>query len=674
VHGLLLARVSPGESWFYGDRIRIEGNLETPSSSETFDYQEYLAHQNIYSVMNNARGIVLLHNQANPLLSAIYTIRQSALEHIYEFFPDPEASLMAGILLGIRTGIPSEIDDAFRDTGTSHIIAISGFNISILAGLFTFVFCKILGRRYGLILTIVAIVLYTIMVGAGAAVVRAAFLAGLGLFGYEVGRRQTGVNSLAIIAAFMVLIFPGTLWDIGFQLSFAATLGLILYADLFLESFNKVAGKLLPPESLHRLAGPVGAYFLFTLAAQVTTLPLTMYYSGNLSLSALIANPLVLPAQPPLMVTGGISTLVGFLSTTLGQWLAYVTWPFPAYTIRIVEWLAGFSAGVLHTGRIELPLLLLYYFSLFGWSFVRWLKAKEAALTPGEDGREQTKEKPGRLLRTWIYFSQRPWLPLLAISILTVFTWRAVLSAPSGKMEITILNVGSGEAILIRTPDGRNLLINGGSSGLALADALGRRLPPEQRHFDWWVVANGDEESVAGLSPILDRYPSDHVLWAGPTHGSYASRQLWEKLTEKSIPVTLAENGHELKLGEGASLQILVVSSRGATLLLTWENFRLLMPIGIDFDAIEELRPQISPLSALLLAESGYAPLNPDSWLKTLAPQVVFLSVAADDRQGLPDHEVLDSLKGYTVLRTDQNGWIELTTDGEQMWVEVEQK
>ena len=158
VSGLLLARVDPGGSWRYGDQVRLTGTLEEPFSNETFNYRDYLAHQDIYSVMDSARGIALLHDQGSPLLSAIYSFRQSALERIYKFFPDPESSLLAGILLGVRTGLPQKVAEAFRLTGTSHVIAISGFNITILAGLFTFVFRRLLGRKRGMALTVLLVI------------------------------------------------------------------------------------------------------------------------------------------------------------------------------------------------------------------------------------------------------------------------------------------------------------------------------------------------------------------------------------------------------------------------------------------------------------------------------------------------------------------------------------
>jgi competence protein ComEC len=156
--------------------------------------------------------------------------------------------------------------------------------------------------------------------------------------------------------------------------------------------------------------------------------------------------------------------------------------------------------------------------------------------------------------------------------------------------------------------------------------------------------------------------------------GTYAARELRQVLAEEQIAIVTVQDGQELDLGKGARLQVLSANKRGAVLLLEWDRFRLLLPIGLDFEGMEALveDKQQGPVTALLLAESGYAPLNPPDWIARWNPQVVLLSVAADDRDGLPDVETLEAVEGYTLLRTDQNGWIQISTDGEQMWVEVE--
>jgi len=131
-----------------------------------------------------------------------------------------------------------------------------------------------------------------------------------------------------------------------------------------------------------------------------------------------------------------------------------------------------------------------------------------------------------------------------------------------------------------------------------------------------------------------------------------------------------------LDLGNGAILQVLAVGPRGSVLLLEYKNFRGLLPIGMSFEAMDELRngASIGPVSVLSLADSGYAPSNPPEWINNLNPELILLSVEAGDKDGMPDAEVLETIKDYSLLRTDESGWVEISTNGEQMWVTAERK
>ncbi len=654
VSGVLQARLTSSGAWRYGDRLQVQGRLETPPVLEDFSYRDYLARQGVYSLMNQASARLLLHDQGNPLLAWVYALKARALATVYRIFPDPEASLLAGILLGVETGIPEPVQQAFQATGTSHIIAISGFNITILAGLFSTLFVRLLGKRRRFLaagLSVAAIGLYTVLVGAEAAVVRAALMGALALFARQVGRQQDGLNSLVLVAALMALANPNLLWDVGFQLSFMATLGLVLYATPLSEAFLRLASRRLSINAAQHLAGPVGEYVLLTFAAQITTLPVIAYHFNRISLVAFLVNPLILPAQPPVMIVGGLALLAGLVFQPLGQLLAYLAWPFVVFTIRVVELFAPFPGAMLELGQIALPLILLYYALLFAWTFARpSLRARLSGLKPGT--------------------------ALLGLGLVVVLVWRSLLAIPDGRLHLTMLDVGSGDAFLIQTPTGRYLLIDGGPSTRALSDALGRRLPLEQRRLDWLVVAGTSSEQIAALPDILSRFTPDQALWAGAPLGTAAARDLQIALGGAAIPIHTAEAGQVLDLGQGARLQVLGASRSGAVLLLEWKNFSTLLPIGLDEDLrqslLEDLGP--TPVNALLLANSGAAELNPPEWLQVWEPQVVLLSVGAGDRRARPALETLETVQGYTLLRTDQNGWVRLSTDGERMWVEVEKK
>lgn len=648
VRGMLLVRASALGDWRYGDRLRLQGRLQTPPEFEDFSYREYLARQGVYSYMANARLWLVERGKGNPVLDLIYALKARALEMVYRLYPDPEASLLAGILLGVESGIPAGVRQAFQDTGTAHVIAISGFNVAIVGGLFASLFLRLLGARRRFLaaaLSAAAIGFYAVLVGAEPSVVRAAIMGSFSLFAVQLGRRQDGLNSLAFVAALMAVFNPLLLWDVSFQLSFMATLGLVLYAGPLAETFTHLASSRLPAATAQRLAKPVGEYLLFTVAATLTTMPVIAYHFRSISLSAFLANPLILPAQPPIMTLGGLSAAFGLLWQPLGQLLAYLTWAFLAYTIRAVELLAQLRSGVILLGEVPLAWILAYYAALL-LATVASPRLKNAAA----------------LLK--------PSLALAGLSALTVVVWQAALRAPDGRLHLTVLDVGRGDAMLVQTPQGRYILVDGGSSAVKLSDALGRRLPLFHRRLDWLVVAAPGAEQIGALPQALERFPPAQALWAGDDTPNRLARQLQEKLAAIGIDPATALPGQALDLGEGALLRVLKVGEKDAVLFLDWGNFRALLPLGMDEVMLREMLadPTFPLATALLLAEGGAAALNPPEWIAKLQPQVVLLSSAA------PDSQTLEALQGYMLLRTDRNGWIEITTDGEQMWVEVERK
>lgn len=655
---LMLVRVSNNQTFEYGGVIRLRGKLKTPPENEDFSYRDYLAAQGIHSYMTSAEVTVLPGNRGNVIVAALYAFKQKSLDNIHRMFPDPESSLLAGILLGVDTGLTRELQQAFKNTGTAHIIAISGFNISIIAGIFFAFFSKFLGDRRGAAVAILGIVLYTFVVGADAAVVRAAIMGSLALFARQVGRRQVAVNTLLFVAAAMCVVNPLYIWDVGFQLSFFATLGLILYATPFSEFANRMLTKYFPTSAAEKTAELFSEFVLLTLAAQLTTIPIMAYHFQRISLVSFIANPFILPAQPAVMILGGLAVLLSHVWIVLGQAVAWITYPFVLYTIRVVEIFDRIPHGTLFLGEVSIWFTILFYAALLSLT-VGWSTFKEGIRSLGQ--RAGAVGVGGALV-------------ILILALLLVS--RAAVAIPDRLLHVTFLSVGSADAVLIKTPSGKSVLINGGPSVTILSDELGRRVSTFNRKLDWLVIASTEEDQVAALPRVLERYPPDQVLWSGNEQGSFSSRVLDEFLTLQAVPTTIAERDQTLDLGEGATLRVLAAGSRGSVLFIEWQNFRALLPAGMSFEALDELRngASVGPVSVLMLADSGYAPSNPPEWIANLNPELVILNVAAGDVDGLPDGEVLETIKEYALLRTDQNGWIEITTNGEQMWVNVERQ
>ncbi len=347
----------------YGDRLVLRGKLVRPQSGGTFSYRDYLARHGICALLQRAQVVERLPGQGGFWgARLLYGVRSWARQRLEGLLPEPQASLLVGILLGTRAGIPSEVQEAFSRSGTSHILAISGWNITIVAG-FLAAAGRFLPRRLSPFLAASGILLYTLFVGAGAAVLRAAFMGLLYVLAREVGRPGHGPTALMAAAWAMTLWDPLLLWDTSFQLSFSATMGMLVFVPIWMESLARWP---------RFLAESLAA----TLASQLLTWPLMALYFRQFSLVVPLANLLACPALSPLMLLGTLTLLLATLPG-LGTILQGLTWLVASYMLGVVEWSGGLPWAALPLPPLGVGFLVAYYAAI-GW----WYKGHRSAGCP----------------------------------------------------------------------------------------------------------------------------------------------------------------------------------------------------------------------------------------------------------------------------------------------------
>jgi competence protein ComEC len=499
--------------------------------------------------------------------------------------------------------MPAVLTAAYQATGTAHIIAISGFNMAVLSGLFLGLFSKLLTRWWAALAAVVSLAGYSLLVGGGASVLRAAIMCALAITAAQIGRTAGAFNALMLSAGVMCLFDPNLPWDVSFQLTFAATAGLMLYAGPLQGWFAGWARRRLPGWLADRIVAPVGEYLLCTLAAQLTTLPLIVWHFGRLSLSSLLANPLVLPPQAPLMVLGGLAVFFGLLWEPLGRLFALLAWPLAAYTNRVVEGLAQLPGGQIVLGPDGAVLVAVLCALVMAAALLR-----------------------ERLRTAWGLV--RPALVLLLLAGLALFTWRAALSAPDARLHLTILDVQGGPAVLLRSPQGQTLLIGGADNASALESALGRRLPPVGARLDGLLLAW--PQGAAGLAGTLAVVPAAQVFSCLDLSGA----PLDAVFQAGSLPVQDMSAQRELRLGAQVRVEAAAQTDLGCALRVRMGRFDLLLP----------------------------GALAPDQFpAGTQAPSALVA--------GVSDAQVWQQA-GRRVLTPPPGGWLELQTDGAQLWLE----
>ena len=692
VEGLVLVRADRYPTFAYGDRLRVTGPLETPSEGDDFSYREYLARQGIHSLMRRARVRRIGSGEGNPLYAALLAFKGRAQATIAAILHEPAASLLTGILLGVETGIPDDLMADFSATGTTHIIAISGFNITIIAGIFAGLSQRLVGPRRATWVAIVGVLVYTLFVGGSAAVVRAAVMGTLYLLGKHLGRATFAPVSLAAAAMLMTALNPFTLWDVGFQLSFAATMGLVLYTDPLERGAVRLLARLTPPDQAERVVGWLSEALLVTTAAQITTLPLTIYYFRRLSLVTLLTNLLILPAQAGLMITGGLATLAGMVWLPAGRLLGWVAWLFLTYTIETVRITARVPYASVVLGRVD------------GWTLWAFYALLGALTWWGYQPAERRAELWGRARAAWTSLTARlsDRVLLTTSALLLILTAAAWRSLPDGRLHVTFLDVGHGDAVFIQTPSGRQVLVDGGPSPSALLNHLGRRMSFWDHSLDLVVLSHPDDDLLAGLVPVLERYQVAEVI-ARDVGCRTELCARWEELLEASgAHVWRGEAGLQMWLDEGLLLTVLhpgpdLLSGSGAdlnnnslVLRLDYGEVCFLLTGDIQAQAEEVLVAEGAWLDCTVLkaAHHGDADSTTEPFLAAVNPEVVVIPVGADDRFGRPHWGMLERLgacpeqcpelvegqgrRELRAYRTDEDGTVEVVSDGMTYWVETE--
>ncbi len=657
----------------YGARLRLSGPLTTPDEDLDFDYRAYLARQGIYSQMVWPDIVVLEEGRGNWLYHAIYEVKGKAQSTINRILPDPQAALLSGILLGNEDQIPPALEEQFRISGLSHIIAISGFNIAILAVILLRGSQPFVGRRWSAWVALGGVAIYTVLVGAEASVVRAAIMAAIFIFATRfMGRPTFAPAGLFTAAMVMTLANPHILWEVGFQLSFAATLGLMIYFNPWKSWLESGIQKFAFPVPAKQLASFLGDVLLATLAAMLLTMPLVIYHFQQLSVVSPLANFFTLPAQPGVMSWGIISTITGMVFPAAGELVAWTVWPFLTYTISSARFFASMQSASV-PAAISTSGLLAIYALIFGVTWLGW---------KGRDRRVEVLSRVGgRTVRR---------VGLTLSAIMAVIAVTMAFTQPDGNLHISFFDVGQGDATLIQTPGGRSILVDGGLYPSVLNDQIGRAIPFWERKIDLVIATHPDDDHVAGLPSVLERYDVGQLITNGQAAEEESYQALLDIAAENAVPIHQARAGEIIEIGDGVRLEILNPPSDqrpptgdhhdndlSVAFRLTYGDFSLLLTGDAGAAAEREMLASGQPLSAVVYkaGHHGAKSSSGESFLGAVQPRYVIVSAGEGNNYGHPHPEVLAraAAGGAQVLRTDELGTIEVVTDGEQMWWESHQ-
>jgi competence protein ComEC len=611
VGNLLVRWRGPADAAF-GDLVDAAGRLALPRDAPDFDRRAYLAQQQVYLEVDTTSFGVVSSSAGIFALPSWLRVRYTAI--LDQVLPAPHAAVLLGIVLGIRQGIPTRLEQALIATGLVHLLVLSGLKVAVFARIVQAALKPLLGRL-ATWPALALIGLYALAGGATPAAVRAAAMGGLVLAASHLGRPAHVWTSMAVTAAAMLGWRPDLAWDVGFQLSFAGTAAIVL----------------LTPSIARRVAflpEPVREPFAVTCAAQVGTLPMMAADFHVLSPSGPIANAITLPLLPVVVAAGLLLGPIGAAMPDIARIAA----------VPLVGLLAYVEQVAYVLSRVPLAAIAIPTFPAWAGA------AYYSAIAPAVAGLRVRGRRRGLAL-------------VAAVASPAAICSAALIAWSNAPPQAIVLDVGDGQAVLLRGPQGA-ILIDGGPSPERLAAALGTELPPWQSGLEALVITAPGLGHVGGLAGF-DRTAATVVVPDAPISGSAWRTAALEQVA-RGAAVRTARAGRQLTIA-GWRLELLAPEP-GAPAEVTGAAdiaFRAVAPSGRSFCDFSDLDLDGQLGAAARLHGTCTALLLPNRGASTLAPE---LERAATDRTTrlIASRGAGRLAQGFgpAVLRTDEEGTI----------------
>ncbi|MHA0855743.1 DNA internalization-related competence protein ComEC/Rec2 [Paenibacillus sp. CMAA1364] len=701
-------------SWQRGDMIKAQGTLEIPSTArnfDAFDYRNYLRTKKIHWIIkvDGLNNVQVTPNSSWGMISILRLndlLREKIATKMDQLYQGRHAGYMNGLIIGMRDDVDPMTYGQFSQLGLSHILAVSGTHVAVFVACLMLIMLSWfrLTRETTLTIVIVLIPCYVLLTGCSPSVIRAGIMSMITLYALRQGLLKDGLNIISATAFVMLVWNPYLLLNVSFQLSFIVTLGLILYLPLARSMLKWLPSKL-------------GGAIAVAIIAQLISFPLTIYYFNQFSLLSFLANLLLVPLISAVVMPMGMTSLIlGSLWFPVGRSIAWVVEWLNKLTFAIVEGMNAYPAWITIWPSPSVLWICSYYILLYvllrlGQIWVYHVRRDPVCIDDtlpleGVLHSKLHKENGGHKL-TWKQWIVAPFLILFIVLLYTAY------QPPSlqGAGQISFIDVGQGDCILITTPDGKQILVDGGGTLNFRKEKdiwKNRREPFEVgekvvvpllkkrgiHHLDAVIITHGDQDHFGGLQAVLDHIPVKVIMFNGTLTGGVAFNKLFLTALDKDIPMYALHNkmimrpdshtqftfiSPDMTQVEQEGLPV-VKEQNHHSVVFTLEMNSVRMLLTGDMDVSSELNILKDKANANLIstgidiikiAHHGSSTSTSEQWLSHWKGSVAVISVGIHNTYGHPKAEVVDRIKEHdmTIYRTDQHGEVQMRLHPNGVWI-----
>ena len=668
----------------YGDKIRFSGEFIEATKQRNyggFDYKQYLKTLKIYGSIKVEEIEIIASNQTNLFFRITNEIAFNIKQKIDSFMKKEDAAILKGLLLGDTTEIADEVQENFRISSISHILAVSGMHVTYVIIGIKMLFESHLGKRKTKFIIIIFLILYTFITGFSPSIVRASVM-GILLVGAEILHRKNDIwNSIAISLLLILFYNPFLIMNVGLQFSYLGTIGIIVFHKNILKLLKDIKTKNKKwkyqyNKKIMKFINKVKEVLAVTISAQLTILPVMIYHFNLLGIYFFITNLLVSIIIGPIIMLGAIAIFFSIFLFPITQILGVIL----EILIKSLIVISNFSKipfSKIYVATPKIYDIILYFILIFLFNLLYTLyHSKELNRT------QMRARNLIALIRYKVFMNREKYKKIIFILVFIII----FISITPKKLNIHFVDVGQGDCTFIVTPRKQTILIDGGGSTSKEYDVGKNTLLPYvldrgYTKLDYIFITHFDQDHVAGILTILEELKVETVIIPKQEENTENYQKFLELIKEKRIKVNIVKKGDRVNIEKNVYFDILwpekeqikenVINNNATVMKMYYGNFSILFTGDIEEKAEEKIlkvyegKERLLNANILKVAHHGSKTSTTEKFLKWVNPKAALIGVGKNNLFKHPSEKTIENLRKHnvTIYRTDENGEITITID-----------
>lgn len=644
-------------SFSYGNKISLTGIFEKPSMQRNeggFDYSKYLKTKQIYGIItaNSSTIVVKKENNSTPLLKTANMVSCKIEQKANTLLEKQEASLLTGILIGNKENLEEEVQKAFQKSNLSHMLAVSGAHVSyIMLGITYFMAISKIGKKKSKIVTIFILLFFILITGQTSSVTRACFMVIYLIFASLLYKKVPTISSISISMLIIMALNPYSILDIGFQLSYGGTLGIVIFNKTLKQCFIKGKQEDIKKHKLIRkIKQNVKEILLTTISANLILIPIMLYHYNTLSLVFIISNLLASPIMGILVVLGFLTILISFFLPFIAKFLAIPLKLLLKIFLQIAVFTSKLPFCQIKVITPKISWIILYYCILGIFIVCQNRKNK----------RKRKFEK--KLLEEFKKITRKKKIVIFIIFVLFIFICKQIPKP----LKIHFIDVGQGDSMLIVTPHGKTILIDGGGSKDNENFDVGENtlipylLDKGIAKLDYVLISHFDADHVGGILTLLNELKVEKVIISMQGENSQNYESFKKIVKKKKIKVIIVKMFDKITIEKNVIFQILwpqkeqikenILNNNSIVAKLIYNSFSMLLTGDIEKIAEEKIieeykNTNILKASLLKVAHHGSKSSSTQEFLEQVKPKIALIGVGETNTFGHPNETVIKRLQ-----------------------------